>query len=146
MLLGGLVTLINLVLSLVVGLRLLAAGRAGRLPELVLGIYFLTTPVLATICLGGAYVAFADPKLALSPLAGGLMVGIELVQDRATRAPYAPAARIGHRVCDAVRKHGVILRPLGSVIVLMPPLSLRRDELDLLVSATARAIREVTEG
>jgi adenosylmethionine-8-amino-7-oxononanoate aminotransferase len=75
----------------------------------------------------------------------GLMVGIELVQDRATRAPYAPAARIGHRVCDAVRKHGVILRPLGSVIVLMPPLSLKHDEVDLLVSATARAIREVTE-
>ena len=59
MLVGGLITLINLVLSLVVGLRLLAAGRAGgRLPELALGIYFLTTPVLATICLGGAYVAF----------------------------------------------------------------------------------------
>ena len=75
----------------------------------------------------------------------GLMVGIELVADRATRAPYPTAARIGHRVCDVVRKHGVILRPLGSVIVLMPPLSLRHDELDLLVSATASAIREITE-
>lgn len=75
----------------------------------------------------------------------GLMTGIELVQDRATRTPYATVARIGHRVCDAVRKHGVILRPLGPVIVLMPPLSLRMDELDLLVSATAKAIREVTE-
>ena len=75
----------------------------------------------------------------------GLMTGIELVQDRATRATYPSAARIGHRVCDAVRKHGVILRPLGPVIVLMPPLSLRMDELDLLVSATAKAIREVTE-
>jgi adenosylmethionine-8-amino-7-oxononanoate aminotransferase len=74
----------------------------------------------------------------------GLMVGIELVADRATRTPYPSAARIGHRVCDAVRKHGVILRPLGSVIVLMPPLSLRHDELDLLVSSTASAIREVT--
>ena len=75
----------------------------------------------------------------------GLMTGIELVQDRATRAAYPSAARIGHRVCDAVRKHGVILRPLGPVIVLMPPLSLRMDELELLVSATAKAIREVTE-
>ncbi|MBY0277027.1 adenosylmethionine--8-amino-7-oxononanoate transaminase [Candidatus Binatia bacterium] len=75
----------------------------------------------------------------------GLMTGIELVQDRTTRAAYPPAAKIGHRVCDAVRKHGVILRPLGSVIVLMPPLSLKLDELDLLVSATAQAIREVTE-
>ncbi|MEW6271295.1 MAG: adenosylmethionine--8-amino-7-oxononanoate transaminase [Thermodesulfobacteriota bacterium] len=75
----------------------------------------------------------------------GLMVGIELVQDRATRAPYPAAARVGHRVCQAVRRHGVILRPLGNVIVLMPPLSLRAEELDLLVSATASAIREVTE-
>ena len=75
----------------------------------------------------------------------GLMTGIELVQDRATRAAYPSAARIGHRVCDAVRKHGVILRPLGPVIVLMPPLSLRMDELELLVSATAKAILEVTE-
>jgi adenosylmethionine-8-amino-7-oxononanoate aminotransferase len=75
----------------------------------------------------------------------GLMVGIELVADRTTRAPYPTAARVGHRVCEAVRKHGVILRPLGSVVVLMPPLSLRHDELELLVSATARAIREVTE-
>jgi adenosylmethionine-8-amino-7-oxononanoate aminotransferase len=75
----------------------------------------------------------------------GLMTGIELVHDRATRAPYPSVARIGHRVCEAVRRHGVILRPLGPVIVLMPPLSLKLDELDLLVSATARAIREVTE-
>src|SRR5690606_17181184 len=75
----------------------------------------------------------------------GLMVGIELVQDRHTRASYPPAARIGQRVCEVVRRHGVILRPLGNVIVLMPPLSLRVDELDLLVGATARAIREVTE-
>jgi len=74
----------------------------------------------------------------------GLMVGIELAADRTTRAPYPTAARVGHRVCDAVRRHGVILRPLGSVIVLMPPLSLKHDELDLLVSATASAIREVT--
>jgi adenosylmethionine-8-amino-7-oxononanoate aminotransferase len=75
----------------------------------------------------------------------GLMVGIELVADRRTRAAYPPAARVGQRVCEAVRRDGVILRPLGNVIVLMPPLSLRAGELDLLVSATARAIREVTE-
>jgi len=75
----------------------------------------------------------------------GLMVGIELVQDRATRAPYPSVARVGHRVCEAVRRHGVILRPLGNVVVLMPPLTLRGGELELLLSATASAIREVTE-
>src|SRR5262249_16695005 len=45
----------------------------------------------------------------------GLMVGIELVQDRATRAEYPYEAAIGARVCRAVREHGVILRPLGAV-------------------------------
>lgn len=74
----------------------------------------------------------------------GLMVGIELVADRATRAPYPAAARIGARVCEAVRRDGVILRPLGNVVVLMPPLSLGLQELDLLVSSAAAAIREVT--
>src|SRR5262249_26744295 len=76
----------------------------------------------------------------------GLMIGIELVADRGRRTPYAPAERIGQRVCEAVRRHGVILRPLGNVIVLMPPLSLRAAEVDLLLGATAVAIREVTGG
>ncbi|MEY4948484.1 MAG: hypothetical protein RL698_695, partial [Pseudomonadota bacterium] len=56
-----------------------------------------------------------------------------------------PGARIGQRVCQAARRHAVILRPLGNVIVLMPPLSLTEDEADLLVGAAAAAIREVTE-
>ena len=74
----------------------------------------------------------------------GLMVGIELCADRDRRTPYPTTARVGHRVCEAVRRHGVILRPLGNVIVLMPPLSIAADELDLLVDATVAAIREVT--
>ena len=76
----------------------------------------------------------------------GLMVGIELVPDsRRWSEPYPPAARIGHRVCEAVRRHGVFLRPLGNVIVLMPPLAVSSREIALLVDATAAAIRQVTE-
>lgn len=71
----------------------------------------------------------------------GLMVGIELGQDRSESFPADLA--VGVRVCEAVRRHGVILRPLGDVIVLMPPLSITVAELSLLVSATARAIDEV---
>ncbi|MFM8411235.1 MAG: aminotransferase class III-fold pyridoxal phosphate-dependent enzyme, partial [Alphaproteobacteria bacterium] len=74
----------------------------------------------------------------------GLMVGIELVADRDGRVAYEPGERIGQRVCEEVRRHGVVLRPLGNVIVLMPPLSLSLGEADLLVGAAARAIREVT--
>jgi adenosylmethionine---8-amino-7-oxononanoate aminotransferase len=74
----------------------------------------------------------------------GLMVGIELQADPATRTPYPAADPVGPRVCAAVRRHGVILRPLGPVVVLMPPLCVTTDEVDLLVSATAAAITEVT--
>src|SRR6185503_5198195 len=52
----------------------------------------------------------------------GLMIGIELVKDRATKEPFDPRRRLGTEVCLNIRKHGVILRPLGDVIVIMPPL------------------------
>jgi len=71
----------------------------------------------------------------------GLMVGIELgTQGR----PVPPTEGLGARVCTAVRRHGVILRPLGDVVVLMPPLCISTTELDHLVTATARAITETT--
>ncbi len=73
----------------------------------------------------------------------GLMVGVELVRDRATRAPYDYAETIGARVCMALRRRGVILRPLGPVVVMMPPLSIADDEIDHLVDATAESIVEV---
>jgi len=75
----------------------------------------------------------------------GLMVGIELVADRATKQRYPYERAVGDRVCRAVRPHGLILRPLGDVVVLMPPLSITPDEIDFLVATTAAAIREVTE-
>jgi len=75
----------------------------------------------------------------------GLMVGIELVQDRQTRQPYPPAERIGARVITEARGLGVILRPLGNVIVLMPPLSITADEIDRLCGVTREAIVRVTE-
>lgn len=98
----------------------------------------------------------AELALLLKPLADhphvgvirqrGLMVGIELVEDRATKAPFDPALTIGARVTRAARAHGVIIRPLGDVIVLMPPLVISSDELELLVRATSAAIDEATSG
>lgn len=75
----------------------------------------------------------------------GFMVGIELVADRKTKAPYPPAARIGHRVILAARERGVVIRPLGDVIVLMPPLSISERELNMLLDVVYDSIREVTE-
>jgi adenosylmethionine-8-amino-7-oxononanoate aminotransferase len=62
----------------------------------------------------------------------GLMAGIELVQDRATRRPFPPEQRTGARVCRRAREHGVLLRPLGDVIVVMPPLAIDDSLLDWL--------------
>jgi adenosylmethionine-8-amino-7-oxononanoate aminotransferase len=73
----------------------------------------------------------------------GFMVGIELVKDRATKEPFPWEERVGAKVCERVRDYGVILRPLGNVIVLMPPLSMSTRELRLLVSATRRSICDV---
>jgi len=76
----------------------------------------------------------------------GVMVGIELVQERASRAPYPPAARIGQQVVRAARARGVVLRPLGSTVVLMPPLAIAPAELEQLVDVTRDAIAEATGG
>lgn len=62
----------------------------------------------------------------------GLLAGVELVQDRATRRPFPSAWRIGARVCRAARTHGALLRPLGDTVVVMPPLALEDSLLDRL--------------
>ena len=74
----------------------------------------------------------------------GLMVGVELVRERRAKEPYDYAERIGHRTCLAVRKRGVLLRPLGPVVVMMPPLSLTEAEASRMTGALQEAIVEVT--
>jgi adenosylmethionine-8-amino-7-oxononanoate aminotransferase len=67
----------------------------------------------------------------------GFMTGIEL-------AGHAYEERIGHRVTLAARERGAIIRPLGDVVVLMPPLSISDDELRRLVAITGESIAAVT--
>ena len=74
----------------------------------------------------------------------GLMVGIELLRDPERRTAFAPAERVGHRVILAARRRGVVLRPLGDVLVLMPPLSITAEEIATLVGVAAESIAEVT--
>ena len=74
----------------------------------------------------------------------GLMVGLELVRDRRQRTPYEPAEKIGMRVVHEARRRGVILRPLGNVVILMPPLSITADETDFLVRAAGESIQAAT--
>ncbi len=75
----------------------------------------------------------------------GFMVGIELVDDRQTKRPYPLELRIGHRVANACRIRGLLLRPLGNIIALVPPLSINTQELTRMVAILNKAIRETTE-
>ncbi|HEY3963085.1 MAG TPA: adenosylmethionine--8-amino-7-oxononanoate transaminase [Planctomycetaceae bacterium] len=73
----------------------------------------------------------------------GIMVGIELVQNKAGHAAYNPAERIGHRVVLAARERGVMIRPLGDVIVLMPAPAMPPPLVDELCTQTFAAIDDV---
>ncbi len=67
----------------------------------------------------------------------GFMVGIEL-------EGFPLAARMGHQVTRAARRRGAIVRPLGDVVVLMPPLAISEEELCHLVQITAASVAEAT--
>lgn len=75
----------------------------------------------------------------------GLMAGVELVRDRATKEPYPWTERRGWKVCQAARELGVFLRPLGDVVVIFPPLAISLEELDRICDAVEAGIRRVTE-
>jgi adenosylmethionine-8-amino-7-oxononanoate aminotransferase len=96
-----------------------------------------------------ALARFIRPLLKLSHVGEvrqrGFMVGIELVQNRATRAPYPLPDRIGHRVALEAQRRGLLLRPLGNVIVLMPPLITDVRTLHRMVTVMGESIRTVTE-
>jgi adenosylmethionine-8-amino-7-oxononanoate aminotransferase len=70
------------------------------------------------------------------------MCGIELVADRQTKATFSPGDRVGYHICLSLRERGIFLRPLGDVIVLMPPLSSTEAELTHLAVSVAAGITE----
>jgi adenosylmethionine---8-amino-7-oxononanoate aminotransferase len=67
----------------------------------------------------------------------GFMVGIELTR-------FDAAEPMGHQVTLAARERGAIIRPLGDVIVLMPPLSIEERDLERLVATTRESIEAAT--
>jgi adenosylmethionine-8-amino-7-oxononanoate aminotransferase len=73
----------------------------------------------------------------------GLIAGIELVADRATRERFPPSRRMGNVVCDWCREQGVLLRPLGDVVVVMPPLAVDLSLLDRLGDVLYNSLERV---
>ena len=75
----------------------------------------------------------------------GMIIGIELVEDKDRRKQYPSGAQIGHKVILEARKRGLIIRPLEDVIVLIPPLSIRIKELGQILKIIYDSIQAVTE-
>ncbi|MCB2226006.1 MAG: adenosylmethionine--8-amino-7-oxononanoate transaminase [Desulfarculaceae bacterium] len=101
-----------------------------------------TAPLIARLSEGLAGIAAQEHVVQVRQQ--GMMVGIELSQDKATDTPYPPEARMGHRAIMAARQHGVIIRPLGDTVILMPTLASSLEEIDLLLEATGKGIAEAT--
>jgi adenosylmethionine---8-amino-7-oxononanoate aminotransferase len=73
----------------------------------------------------------------------GLIAGIELVRDKETKEPFGWEERRGWQVCGHARNEGVLLRPLGNVIVVLPPLAITSAEIDRMLSAVERGIQRL---
>jgi len=70
----------------------------------------------------------------------GFMIGIELIKDKKKQKAFLVTDKMGIKVCRYARDKGVILRPLGNVIVLMPPLSISRKDLKFLIKVVKQSI------
>jgi adenosylmethionine-8-amino-7-oxononanoate aminotransferase len=73
----------------------------------------------------------------------GVAMGIELVRNWQTREPFNLAERAGIRVCEAMARRGVLTRPIGSVIVIMPPYCTTPKQVRKIFSALYDSIAEV---
>ena len=73
----------------------------------------------------------------------GLICAIEIVRDFKTREAFPLAERIGHRICEAARKHGLLTRPVGDVLVLMPPYCATEEQIFRMAEALRLGLGEV---
>ncbi len=73
----------------------------------------------------------------------GLMVGVELVKHWETRERFAARERVGIRVCEGMARRGVLTRPVGDVIVLMPPYCTTPAQARRMVAALRESVAEV---
>jgi len=75
----------------------------------------------------------------------GLIIGIELMQDKTRKVPFPWKQAAGSRVCLLARQYGLIIRPIGDVIIFMPPLASTPAEIGDMLDIIERSIRESTQ-
>ena len=73
----------------------------------------------------------------------GLICAIEIVSDFKTRARFPLEDRIGHRICEAAQRHGLLTRPIGDVLILMPPYCTTETQLAAMVEALWLGLNEI---
>ncbi|NVK56861.1 MAG: aminotransferase [Alteromonadaceae bacterium] len=74
----------------------------------------------------------------------GFMMGIEMVKDKESKESFPPDAQIAHKIYQACLKRGAIVRPIGDIIVLSPPLTFSKEELTSLIDTVKVSIEEVS--
>ncbi len=72
----------------------------------------------------------------------GFMLGIELVKDKAGKEPFSIDKNAAHQVFTRCLKKGVVIRPVGNTIIISPPLTLQKNEIDRLLDAIKQSINE----
>lgn len=75
----------------------------------------------------------------------GLMCGIEIVQNKETAQPFPWQQRVGYKTTLEMRKRGMLSRPLGDVVVFMPPLASTKEQIRQMIQIMKDAIVETTE-
>jgi len=85
---------------------------------------------------------FADLPVVGDIRQAGLIAGVELVQDTNAREPIRPEMIFGNRVCRLARNRGILIRPLGDVLVIMPPLCCTEKQIHQICEGTLESLKE----
>lgn len=89
--------------------------------------------------------AFADHPLVGEVRGAGLIAGLELVADRATRRPFAVIGKAGAAAAEAGHQNGLIVRAVGDTVAVCPPLIITEDQVDELVRRLGKALDQAAE-
>jgi adenosylmethionine-8-amino-7-oxononanoate aminotransferase len=73
----------------------------------------------------------------------GMLAGVELAANPEAGTPFTADLRVGYRVCQAATQRGVWLRPLGDVVVVMPPLATTSEQFELLGQVLSDSVEQV---
>jgi adenosylmethionine-8-amino-7-oxononanoate aminotransferase len=73
----------------------------------------------------------------------GMLIAVELVADRKSKAKFPPEAKIADRLNESFRNHGLIFKASGDILSIGPPLCITRDEVDEMVHAIDLSLWEL---